>query len=201
MYVTLRLSICIAIGILGFLLVLKRTKRLPSRKAYLTIIISDILLVTVLSLIPVENLFYTFKTPEDAFRYYNSDVNRIELVVEGEQSDFVVGIKNNTSTILALPKTKDGWKTGTGLQLKTAAWEVSDDIMVSIYHSRGTSDFFVSIRRTNGGELTISDEYDTEFLPLSENKNSYASYYGHVANLDSQYRVTVNGKEIVLNIQ
>ena len=62
--------------------------------------------------------------------------------------------------------------------------------------------YFITIFDTDGGELVISDDYNTKFYSL-EKKNdflgkTFVTYYAHMTNLNPQYSVIVNDNKIVL---
>lgn len=204
MYDSVRIIIGVVLGFWWLLIAPKITKEPLKRRTSIAIIIFDIVLITVLSFIPFENLIYTFKSPEAAFKYYDPTVDKVELVVEGDESDFVLGIADDTSTITILPKTADGWKIGAGLGIRRVTQENTDGFFITVYRYMNTNDHFISIRGTQGGELAISDEYETKFHEFSMKGKSdpfnrtFFTYYAYVANFDSQYSVTVNGNEIVL---
>lgn len=196
MFSIVRLAIGVVLGIWWLLIAPKITKIPLKRRTSTTIIIADILLLTILNFVPFENLVYTFKSPEAACKYYNPTMDKVELVVEGYESDLVVGKEENATTIFIVPKTADGWKTGTGLNIKSVIDKHSDGIIISVYQYRNSSDYFISIIGTNGKELTVSDKYNTAFLAMEEIIGTH--YYAYLTDFNSQYSLTINGNEITL---
>lgn len=205
MFGILRILVGVALGIVAFLFVFKFAKTHLRRWLAIIIILSVILLTTILGFVPFENWVYSFKSAEEVYEYYYFSEEKAKLVVEGGQSDFVVGTKNNVSTFLIVPKTADGWKIGIGSNTKRIVQKLSNGIVVYVYQYKNTSDYFITILDTNGGESTISDEYNTKFLSLERNNDSlgktFVTYYAHITNLDPQYSVTVNDNKIVLGNQ
>jgi hypothetical protein len=62
-------------------------------------------------LVPFENLFITFSSPESAFKYkINKDINAI---IEGNDSTFIIYSNDGANSFEAFPKSKNGWKLGT----------------------------------------------------------------------------------------
>lgn len=53
----------------------------------------SVILVTVLSFLPIENFFVTFDSPKEAYEYFNSGNSNIELVVKGDNCDFIIDRK------------------------------------------------------------------------------------------------------------
>ena len=200
MFGLLRVLVGVFLGLLAFLFVFKFTK--TSRRSYFTIIISDILLITVLGFVPLENCVYDFKSAEEVYEYYYYAEQKAELVVEGTQSALVVGRKNDTTTLLIVPKTIHGWKIGVSSNTQKALKIFFDGIVVIIYKHNNIDDYYISVFSVNGDELTVSDDYNTKFHSMKDdtrflNKVS-VTYYGHILNYNSQYSITVNDKKIVL---
>ena len=59
---------------------------------------------------------------------------------------------------------------------------------------------YILVHDLDCGEVIIVDSYGTEFYPvggarLQPEKSFF--YYGHIANFDTQYTLTVNGDTIV----
>ena len=159
------------------------------------------ILVTVLGFVPFENLFVTFDSPKAAYEYYILGKTNIELIVEGDACDFVVDSKDKGNTILIIPKTADGWKVGIGLNIKRLDHKFSNGIVFDVYQYKDTNDYFITVFDTNGGESTISDENNTEFIPSKERYidplgKSFVTYYAHLTDFGPNYTVTVNGNVI-----
>ena len=201
MYNVIRLIIG-CIFLLCSIIVMKNFKAISKRVLYIASSGLSVLLIVVLMFLPFENLFLTFGSPKDAYEYSNSGQSNIELIVEGDNCDLIIDRKNNSDAYLIIPKTADGWKIGIGADTKRIAQKISDGIVIYVYQYKDTSDYFITILDTNGGESIVSDEYNTEFLSLERYNDllekKFVTYYAHIANLNSQYSVTVNGNKIVL---
>ena len=184
------------------IIAIKKSKVIRKRVLYIVFAVMSLILTAVLMLLPFENLFATFDSPKAAYEYLNLGKSNIELIVEGDACDFVIDRKNDADKYLIVPKTADGWKIGTGLNTKRIVQKISNGIVVYVYQYKNTSDYFITILDTNGGELTISDEYNTKFLPLKRSNDSlektFVTYYAHITDFNSQYSVMVNDSEIVL---
>ena len=201
MYNVIRLIIG-CIFLLCSIIVMKNFKAISKRVLYIASSGLSVLLIVVLMFLPFENLFLTFGSPKDAYEYSNSGQSNIELIVEGDNCDLIIDRKNDSDAYLIIPKTADGWKIGIGADTKRIAQKISDGIVIYVYQYKDTSDYFITILDTNGGESIVSDEYNTEFLSLERYNDllekKFVTYYAHIANLNSQYSVTVNGNKIVL---
>lgn len=200
MFGILRILVGSLLGILVFVLVLKFVKIQSNRRFILILII--FLLITVLGFVPFENLVYSFKSAEEVYEYYYLSEKDVELVVEGKQSDFVVGRKNEVSTFLIVPKTSNGWKIGISLNTKKIVEKFYDGITVYIYQYKNTNDYFVTVFDIHGRKLNISDDYNTKFF-LSKYDNGFLgkpfhTYYAFVSDYNQQFSITVNGNKINL---
>ena len=183
------------------------SKSKANRKHMLYIVFTglSVLLIVVLIFLPFENLFMTFDSPKAAYEYCNSGKSNIALIVEGDDCDFIIDRKNGSDTYLIIPKTADGWKIGIGSNTRRIVQELSDGIVIYVYQYKNTSEYFITVLDTNGGESTISDEHNTKFLSLERNNDSlgetFVTYYAHITDLKPQYSVIVNDKKIAFGNQ
>lgn len=187
------------------IIAIKNFKSIRKHILYIVFTGLSVLLIVVLTFIPFENLFITFDSLKAAYEYFNLGKSNIELIVEGENCDFIVDRKNDSDTYLIIPKTSDGWKIGVGSNTKRISQKLSNGIVLYVYQYKDTSDYFITILDTNGGESTISDEYNSKFFSLERYNDSlgknFVTYYTHITNLNPQYSVIVNDNKIVLGNQ
>ena len=181
---------------------IKKSKVICKHILYVVFTSLSMILVVVLAFLPFENLFVTFDSPKAAYEYFNLGKSNIELIVEGDDCDFIIDRKNDFDTYLIIPKTTDGWKIGIGSNTKRIVQKLSNGIVLYIYQYKNTSDYFITILDTNGGKSTVSDEYNTKFYSLERNNDSlgkvFVTYYAHITNFNQQYSVIVNDTKIVL---
>ena len=160
-----------------------------------------VICVAIFSFIPIENFVYTFPSPETAFRYYTG-IQNVDIIVEGTQSCLVVGARNNSHTLLIIPKGEDGWKIGLGTDTKLISNRIIDDSIILIYQHGSSTDQYLSITNLNEESITLSDAYDSSFVPLIQNEvqpdRSHATYFANIPNADKPYWICVNGKIITL---
>ncbi len=204
MYIIIRLIIG-CIFLVCSITAIKKSKVIRKHILYIIFTSLSVLLIVVLAFLPFENLFVTFDSPKAAYEYFNLGKSNIELIVEGDSCDFIIERKNDSDTYLIIPKTADGWKIGIGSNTKRIMQKLSNGIVLYVYQYKNTSDNFITILDTNGGESTISDEYNTKFLSLERNNDSlgkiFVTYYAHITNFNPQYSVIVNDNKIVLGNQ
>ena len=204
MYSVIRLIIS-CIFLVCSITIIKKSKAIRKHILYIVFAILSMWLVVVLMLLPFENLFITFDSPEAAYEYFNLGKSNIELIVEGNDCDFIIDCKNGSDTYLIVPKTEDGWKLGIGSNTKRILQKLSNGIVLYVYQYKNTSEYFITIFDTNGKEADISDEYNTKFFSLERDNDSlgktFITYYAHITNLNPQYSIMVNNNEIVLSNQ
>lgn len=185
--------------------VVRKSKTVRKHMWYVAFICLSLFVTVALTFLPFENLFITFRSPQKAYDYFKLGKSNIELIIEGDDCDFVVNSQRDTATYLIIPKTAYGWKVGIGSDTKRIVQKTSDGIIVYVYRYKSTEDYFITIFDTNGGESIISDAYNTKFLSLERYNNflekNFVTYYAHIPDFDQQYCVIVNGKEIILKNQ
>lgn len=201
MYIIIRLIIA-CIFLLCSITAIKKSKVIRKHILYIIFTSLSVILIVVSAFLPFENLFVTFDSPKAAYEYFNLGKSNIELIVEGDDCDFIIDRKNGSDTYLIIPKTADGWKIGIGLNTKRIGQYLSNGIVVYVYEYKNTNDYFITILDTNGGKSTVSDEYNTKFYSLERNDDSlgktFVTYYAHITNLNPQYSVIVNDNKILL---
>lgn len=191
----------IIIGCCVFVILMILTKKLKQSKRNAISIGISIMLYFALLFLPFENLFVTFDSPEKAYDYYNFGESNVVILVEGENCDLIVDDDEGTLRSSIIPKNNGGWKIGIGLNSRKVVKKFYDGIFIEVVQYRNTGDYFISIE--NGEKLDISDNYNSNFYFLDYrndilDENPYRIYYAHITDFDSEYRVTINGVEMVL---
>lgn len=201
LFITTRIAfygLALMIGIL----VTRKWHAVKRRKWIMGILALAVVFSVVLTLNPVEKYFVTFSSPQSA--YYYNHLGSVELIVEGEKTCFVVGRNGNTYVCEIIPKEGDRWKLGTGIDTKMVTNIFSDGIVVHIYQYKNTGEYYISAQDTTGGPSTIYDSLDSDFQYVQESKSminkTYYIYYAYIGGLDSQYFLTVNGKNILVRV-
>lgn len=163
------------------------------------LVIICILVATIFCIIPFENIFYSFKSPERVYEYIYPD-SEVSLIVDGNNSSFIVGKKDTKYTHLIVPKIKSGWGVGFASEMKQINRVISDDIIISVYEYKKTGDIYISVFDVNGDFCDISDQFGTEFVCL-KTENSLSRdiwvYYGYIPEYSAiDYSLHINGEYI-----
>lgn len=144
---------------------MKKFKTLKRKNIIVTIILM-IILCTISRLFPFENHFITFSTPEKAYSYMNFE--KVKLVVEGKKSAFVIGEKDRADYVyLVIPKNKNGWKLGRGMDTKLKEQKIVEGIVVSIYQYKSSDDYYVTVLDMSDEKLEVLDSCDSQFITLN----------------------------------
>lgn len=181
--------------------IIHRSKITKKRKHIITAVVLSVILVTVSAMIPFENAFISFSSAEESYRYVNKNVDDIKLVVNGENSAFVIGDDDGSNIILIVPKTSDGWKIGMGIDTKRVIEKFVDTVVIYIYQFKDTTDYYVQVMDVNGSRLNITDSKSSDFLSIEKQSpiTTIYQYYAFIRELDSDYTISINGKTIALS--
>ena len=113
---------------------INKSKHKFSKKIHVLAFVLFVVFYGILLSVPIENTFFSFDSPKAAIAYYNPGNTNIELIVNGNGCDFVViKGKNNEKTYSIIPKTSDGWKVGTGKDIKTISQGVVDGYFYLVF--------------------------------------------------------------------
>ena len=162
MFGIVRLIIGLAFFACAIVIIL-RSRSERKRRMCITSLVVTVVLITILSFLPFENLFHAFSSAEDAYNYVDFGNGKVALVIEGDESDFVVGEKNDAYSYLIIPKTSEGWKVGLGVQTVRVIQKTIDEISICLYRFEKSDDYFVTVFNNRGGVIEISDSCNSRF--------------------------------------
>ena len=193
------------IGIAVFLtlyLILKR-KNVLSKKLRILLICVFLVVTYGLCFLPVENLFVDFKSPNEAYKYYKADDSKeIKQVIDGDFSSLIIASDGGvTYEVFVTPKEDGVWKIPAhpfSQSTKTVFIDESD-VDITIHKLKNSTDSFLEIHSTPGKEHVINDSLGSDFYTFYLNESNYFIYYVYVKNLDSNYKLFVDGEKIELN--
>ncbi len=158
------------------------------------IILVSAVILSVLSTVPLENVFFSFESPEAVFRYCNLGTADIKTVIRGKDCAMIVSDRKGSQVISAAQKTEKGWEIGIGAKLHSKTVMPGDDILVSLYTYKGTNDTFIIVTVYNKNLLSISDSYGSIFTEFEmDEKNTRCSYYAYVPERMSYYELFIDG--------
>ena len=199
-YGTIRLIVGTIVFIVIVVLVSKSHCR-KKRGILIFSLVATMILTSLSSLVPIENVFIHFSTPEKAFYYSASGT--ITGVMEGEQSAIILHRGNDASSSSFIPKGKKGWKIGTFFTYREIASKLVDTRMITITNVKNTDDYYVTVWdpfATNIVEITDSEGSNFQYIE-DEHKSTpdrVITYYTYVKGLAKGYTMTIDGETIKL---
>lgn len=77
-------------------------------------------------------------------------------------------------------------------------------ISIHIYRYKNSSDYYIALFDTDGGQINITDNRGSNFISVIQNQSADIEpvyhYYACINNMDSEYVITLNGEDIKLPI-
>lgn len=198
LYGSLRVILFSAIFIICLILTAKVNPRLKQKYRLISLILSMVF-CTISGMLPVENLIFSFSSPEQAYKYYN--VGKIVLTVNGENSDLVIGEKKDTYVYAMIPKTSDGWKISFANNVKRIGIVGNSSTTVEIEQFKNSSDYYVSVSDISSEQKDVSDNMGASFACLKkENTNTtYYTYIAHISKFNEDYTVFIGDTEMKIS--
>ena len=145
---------------------IRKSHLVYKRRCSIVAFAATVILTTISALIPIENAFVTFSSPKSAYNY--NHCASVELIVDGNESDFVVGAKGETDVYAIVPRSNNAWKIGMGLDTKRIVQTISDGITIYVYQYKNTNDYYITVLDTNGGSSEITDNRNSKFEHLDK---------------------------------
>ena len=187
-YWSLRILFVI-ISIIIYFAVLK--KKAVRSKAYFGLVYAAMFLLTIL---PVDNIFVSFKAPESAYRY--NHLGKAELVAEGTNSCLFVEHRKELLNYSTIPKEGDKWKADLGFVTQTPENRQGKNVLLYIKKCKNTNDYYISVLYLKGGTAGVKDNRNSEFSFINDYNNdlqeNYYTYFAFIGDLSEDYTITVN---------
>lgn len=204
-YLLIRITICI---ILFFIVLILLRKRRIIKKGYslIFVVLSFVTITTLTYFIPIENLFINFSTPQEVFKY--STIGNLQKVIFGENSAMIMYSSGtgNDNSLQYIPRDNEGWKIGTSYSHSQVAVASNKDYYINIENIRDTDDFYVVIHESFAkNRKEIKDNQNSQF-GYREVKNVRTDtyhyiYYAYVKNIDNNYTISIQGKDIPITFR
>ena len=165
----------------------------------LAIIVSFFISVFILNGITIENLFFSFQSPENVFKY--TRFGEIIDVVHGNNSSIVYYSTGNSNSSLIIPKTGKGYKIPNDLSVKRVSYKFDDDGTFWIYSVVGTSDYYIrGVVIVHGNEIDIKDHNNNEIsakINYREEMGITTISINHfVEGFTNDYYLLINDKKV-----
>lgn len=180
------------------LLLTKKRNGIATRRQLRILIIGAIVLISISVFFPIENTFLTFSSPQTSYAY--NHLGKVELVVDGEKTSFVVAKKDDGDAYAMIPKCKNGWKLGMGFRTNRVLRKLDDGIVIYVYQDSNTEDAYLTVQDMDGNPIEIADSFGSKFASTEQFygalDRTFYTYYAYIRDFKGQYTLTVNGKTI-----
>ncbi|MDD7647236.1 MAG: hypothetical protein PUJ35_08340 [Ruminococcus bromii] len=161
-------------------------------------------LITLSFYFPIENLFITFQTVDEAVNYQSGD--SVVAVAEGQQSCCAIVLENGTAssyTHLIIPRNEDGYKLPgfSRIDMEEKS-EKTDPVYAMIYHASGSDDYYILVNLFWDDQ--VESVTDSLGYPVQMVHPQIKGYESHTYTLLSysngypeDYHLWINGEEAV----
>lgn len=197
------LSRIIFIVIILILTILLIKKKIYKKLVLIVCIILCLIIVSLSAIYPVENIFISFKSQEDVFKYANS--GKIEAIANGEKSSMIIYSNgNNSYSHYIVPKTENGYKIPNFFSEKKIAHKFGGYGSFDVYSLSGTNDFFVDGLLTldsSNQKIVDSNKRLINYIVLHENPDTNTKsvlIYSNLKDITDDYYLIINDQKIRL---
>ena len=191
-------------GIAGMILFVVLKKKFASKRLALVSSITLFFVAgTVSSLLPIENLFIDFKSPESVFHYYQS--GKVDDVIYGNNSSMVIYSKNGSSGgHFIIPKSTRGYKVPSLFSVKKVSKKFDTDGNFDVYHVLGTDDYYIfGTTFLKGNEITIVDSNGRPVkyyaFESGDDFTKTVLLFSYVENFTNDYYFLINGEKVFIS--
>ena len=160
--------------------VLRKTNIIKNKRIATLIYAACLIFGIILSVLPIENLFITFKTPQDVFWY--KCVGEIEGIIQGEDSCIIFYSKGKSSySHEIMLKSEKGYKLPSLLFTNTVSKSHDENGIIEIYNVSNTNDYYIlGVATSMDGEIYFDCENNEEArknVKRVDNTYFYYSYF------------------------
>lgn len=160
------LLILLACSVWGIL----RGKAKRKKLAIVSAAIISVMVVSLSSVFPIENLFVSFNDPESLFQYFNG--SQVQSVLDGNDSCMVIYRKGgNNGGFVLFPKSKKGYKIPTPFLTEKVLDRLDGNGVVEVYHVKGCADYYLFVSIPANGEID-----DVFFFDESKDRDRTINY-------------------------
>lgn len=142
MFTIIRIILLVIVSVCVVWIIKKSKCKFKKVFSTLTVVLC-IVLVSISSMFPVENLFLSYQSPEKVFNYVKS--GQIYNIIDGRESSLIIyNTDNSTYGFYIIPKTSDGYKIPNYFTQKKISHKFNKQGAFDVYNVQGTQDYYVS---------------------------------------------------------
>jgi hypothetical protein len=188
---------------LAYFLLMKKTKTARRKIVAILTLVLCMIFGSVSALLPAENLFIKFKTPEDVFSYYQ--VGKVDDVLYGNNSSLIIYSNgNNSGGHFIVPKSAKRYKIPSLFSVKKISSKIDRDGSFNVYNVLGTNDYyFIGTIISKENVINIIDSNNNEVknitLEMGNTDTKTVLVYSFVENFTNEYFIVINGEPITVS--
>ena len=184
--------------IIVLVLIIRKSKFKQNKALLIMASVFCIILVTVFSMFPIENLFINYKSPESVFGY--AKTGTIYEIIYGNDSSLVIYREANGSySHYIVPKTTKGYKIPNYFTESKIIHNFNDDGVFEVYNVKGTEDYYIfgSVNfNGNSDSVSVFDSSNEKIkCPITRIKNTNFVFI-FLPTFSDDYYLMINGEQV-----
>jgi len=153
-------------------------------------------------LLPIENLFISFKLPNSVLSYYQCGT--VNDIVYGKNSCMIIYSEKNTfGGQFIVPKSEKGYKIPSLFSVKRIFYSIDENGTFEVYNVSGTKDYYSCGMISLKEEANIVDQnhkkINTIITEIPETNIKNVIFYSFVENFTNDYFIAINGRKIIFS--
>lgn len=191
--------VVLVILIVGSVLIIRKSAIHRKKLAQGIAVSICVIAIALTSMVPVENAFVRFETPEEVFEYANT--GEIQDVLFWEKTAMII-YKDNNGTVshYLVPQVEGAWSIPGNDSLIRVHHKLDHNGTVDIYNANNTDDYygFASVGRIPEDEVVIIDELGNVLSENIVNVSGTGFLYFSISDVSHEYYLLFNGERIPL---
>jgi hypothetical protein len=203
LYGTFRIIFWGIIFAIIYFLLIKKSKVGKKRRVTILTLVFCLISSSISALFPVENLFFSFKSPDEVLNYYQS--GKTEDILNGNDSSMVIYSEGNSlGGHFIVPKSNKGYKIPSLFSVKKVANKFDKDGNFSVYNVLGTKDYYmVGTIISKENEISTVDSNNEEVknivVEMGNSDTKTVLLFSFIENFTEEYHLMINGKKILVS--
>lgn len=156
-----------------------------------------IIVFLIIVIMPFENLFLKFNTPETAFKYTTNNCDIIK-VVKSNQTALIIYLEKSSTYATIFSKSGGKWKAPFWPD-KQSILRLENGEIVLVTKEPKSNNFYIMITTSSDVKL-VSDNQNSNFEIFLEN-DYWTHYVAYVSDYEGDYIININGEQYKIKIE
>ncbi|WP_305140276.1 hypothetical protein [Thomasclavelia cocleata] len=183
MFRIIRLLLALSFIIIAIVFLKRKSVKFKLLKAIICIIICLIIII-----MPFENIFIKFSTPELAFKKTSNNCEIVKII-EKENTALIIYQEKSSTYATLINRTGDKWKAQFWPDKQTLTRLENGEIIL-VTNERKSNNFYIMVS-VNYNTQMISDNKNSYFETFSSN-DKRTNYVAYVENCDEEYIINID---------